>query len=100
MSTSGRPQHIHGAYYAASQVGGHAGGHGNTNTIINGGEESFKVQIATIKAKLAANISDDADDWVSLAQLVRMKKELDGLLGKVVELKARILEKQSPPRSQ
>lgn len=93
MSTSGRPQHIHGAYYAASQVGGHAGGHGNTNTIINGGEETFKVQIATIKARLAANISDDGDDWVSLAQLVKIKKELNALLSKVSELQSRILEK-------
>ncbi|KAF4575413.1 hypothetical protein EYR40_004847 [Pleurotus pulmonarius] len=99
MSTSGHPQHIHGAYYAAPQVGGHAGGHGNTNTIINGGEETFKVQIATIKAKLAANISDDADDWVSLAQLVKMKKELNSLLSKVGDLEGRILERLPPQDS-
>lgn len=42
---------------------------------------------------MAANISDDADDWVSLAQLVKIKKELNALLSKVSELQSRILEK-------
>lgn len=34
----GLGQHFHGDFFAASQMGGTAGGHGNANTTFNGGE--------------------------------------------------------------
>ncbi|KAG9218556.1 hypothetical protein CCMSSC00406_0001330 [Pleurotus cornucopiae] len=89
----GLGQHFHGDFYAASQMGGTAGGHGNTNTTFNGGEETHKVQIEKIKAKLDANIMDDADHYLSLGQLSKITKELNGLLSQVGELQGRIREK-------
>ncbi|KAL4265092.1 hypothetical protein AB1N83_004645 [Pleurotus pulmonarius] len=90
-------QHFHGDYYAASQVGGTAGGHGNTNTTFNGGEETIKVQIERIKAQLDANIMDEADCYISLGQLKNMTKELNGLLSNVGELQGRVRERLPRP---
>lgn len=57
--------------------------------------ETLKVQIEKIKAKLDANIMDDADYYLSLGQLSKITKELNGLLSQVGELQGRIREKGS-----
>lgn len=53
----------------------------------------IKIQLERMKAKLDANIMDDADYFISLGQLAKMTKELNGLLSQVGELQGRIRER-------
>ena len=55
--------------------------------------ETIKVQLERMKAKLDANIMDDADYYFSLGQLTKMTKELNGLLSQVGYLQGKIREK-------
>lgn len=57
--------------------------------------ETIKVQIERIKARLDANIMDEAYYYISLGQLKNVTKELNGLLTKVGELQGRIRENLS-----
>lgn len=53
-------QHFHGDYYAASQVGGTAGGHGNTNTTFNGGEGEYTQLTSPAYSSSPIDIDSDA----------------------------------------
>ncbi|KAF4565707.1 hypothetical protein EYR40_002222 [Pleurotus pulmonarius] len=96
------PHTIQGDFYAASQMGGNAGGHGNHNSIINGGQEDMKTQLATIKAMYEAQNMSKQEYNKYLGQVQEIQETLDEMLRDANDLEEKLdadYRKKFPPRN-
>ncbi|KAF7416062.1 hypothetical protein PC9H_002322 [Pleurotus ostreatus] len=96
------PHNIQGDFYAASQMGGNAGGHGNHNNIFNGGQEDMKTQLATIRAMYEAQNMSKYDYNTYLGQVQKIQETLGEMLRDADDLEGKLeadRQKKFPPRN-
>ncbi|KAF4575411.1 hypothetical protein EYR40_004849 [Pleurotus pulmonarius] len=86
-------QGFSGDIFAASQLGGIAGGHGNINTTINGGEETMRVKLERMNTMLAKEAVEFSEFYTSLGELEEMKETLEGFMEDVDSLIERLEKK-------